>query len=239
MAIPQTVFRPYQVVENTPLAKGMFRLVLAVGDTAEPLPVFQAGQWVNLRLLNDDGSEWAKAAYSIASAPSAGTERIELGIKIEGAFTKRLAALQAGDRVELQGPWGVFTLDPNTKRHVLIAGGIGVTPFVSMVREAAVTGQDVTLLYSCRTPEEAAYLNELNALATLHQNITIFCTCTRGVPVGWEGEEGRITNDLLGRVVMDGARYLLCGPDGFMKELRALLVARGIDPKQVKQESFG
>lgn len=239
MAIPQTVFRPYNVIENAPLAQGMFRLLLEVVDAAEPLPPFVAGQWVNVRIQNPDGSEWAKAAYSLAQAPASGTRQIELGIKLEGDFTKRLAALAPGDTVDVQGPWGVFTLVPSAARHVLIAGGIGITPFVSMAREAAVTGQDIAVLYSTRTAEEAAYLDELKELAAIRPNITLICTCTRGVPAGWSGEEGRITDALLDRVAKDGARYLLCGPDDFMAAIREMLLARGVDPKQVKQESFG
>lgn len=241
MPIPQTIFRPYRVVEHAPLAAGMFRLVLEVVDVSEPLPMFQAGQWVNMRVLNSDGSEWAKAAYSIASAPSFGTHRIELGIKREGDFTKRLAALHVGDTVELQGPWGVFTLKPEYKRHVLIAGGIGVTPFVSMIREGVVNGEEIMLLYSCRTPEEAAYLDELQKLMNTHPHLKVLCTCTRESPAAWNGERGRIGAEVLAREIpeVDGTECLLCGPDAFMKAVREALLAQGFDPKCVRQESFG
>lgn len=239
MTLPQTVFRPYRVVEQAPLAAGMFRLVVEAEDASAPLPLFAAGQWVNVRLLNPDGSEWAKAAYSLANAPASGTQRLEFGVKLAGDFTQRMAALAVGDRVEVQGPWGLFQLDPSVHSQVCIAGGIGITPFVSMAREAAVTGQELTIVYSTRTVEEAAYLDELKELSAIRPNITVVCTCTRGAPVGWDGEEGRITGTLLDRVVKDDARYLLCGPDDFMKDMRALLVARGVDPKQIKQESFG
>lgn len=241
MAIPQTVFRPYRVLENTPLAKGMFRLVLEAVDTHEPLPAFVAGQWVNVRLQNDDGSEWAKAAYSLANAPASGTQRIELGIKVEGDFTKRLMVLAAGDVVDLQGPWGVFTMRPGFQRHVFVAGGIGVTPFISMIREGVEKGTDMRLLYSCRTPDEAAYLDELRELATQYPHFKMTCTCTRASSGTWDGEQGRITAELLQREIADieGTECLLCGPDAFMAAVREALVAQGFDPKNVRQESFG
>lgn len=238
MTLPQTVFRPYRVVEQAPLARGMFRLVVEAEDPSAPLPSFQAGQWVNVRLLNADGTEWAKAAYSLVNAPARGTQRLELGVKLAGDFTKHMAALAVGDRVEVQGPWGLFQLDPAVRSTVCIAGGIGITPFVSMVREAAVTGQEITIVYSTRTVEEAAYLDELRELATVRPNIHLLCTCTRECPLGWEGAEGRV-NDVLLDQLPPADRYLLCGPDAFMDHARALLVARGVDPKQVKQESFG
>ena len=241
MAIPQTIFRPYRVVEHAPLAQGMFRLVLEAVDAANPLPPFVAGQWVNLRLLNDDGSEWAKAAYSLANTPASGTQRIELGIKIEGDFTKRLAALPLGGVVELQGPWGVFTMKSDYAHHVLIAGGIGVTPFVSMIRERVARGEQITLLYSCRTPEEAAYLEELTQLAAAHPHFTLVSTCTRASSADWSGSCGRIDAEVLRRVITDteGTECLLCGPDVFMNDIRAALLAQGFEPKAVRQESFG
>jgi ferredoxin-NADP reductase len=242
MAIPQTVFRPYRVMENAPLAAGMFRLVMEAVD--EPLPSFQSGQWVNLRLQNPDGSEWAKAAYSIASAPSAGTQTVEFGVKLAGDFTKRLFTLKAGDQVELQGPWGVFTATQGQAAEIVcIAGGIGVTPFVSMFREAAVRERGLTLLYANRRAEEAAYLEELMALAAAHPRLRVIPTYTRESPTGWEGERGRIDAAMLRRHVAFSAAqetvYLLCGPDAFMHDVRAALMAQGVDPKKIKQESFG
>lgn len=242
--LPQTVLRRYRVVENAPIADGQFKLVVEAVDANERVPEFKAGQWVYIHLLNPDGSDWARAAYSIVSAPSDGSHRIEFGIKMAGDFTKRAAALRVGDELNLQGPWGVFGCKPEQPRHVMIAGGIGVTPFIAIIREAIAAntkGHEFILFYSVRTPEEAAYLAELKSIAAAHPHIRIVATSTRGTSPDWKEETGRLSEVLFDRHLSDYAtgEYLLCGPKEFMQAMRDLLVVKGADPKRIKQELFG
>ena len=240
MQIPQTVLRRYCVKENRLLADGCFALILEALDVENELTPFLAGQWVYVHLLNPDGTSWARAAYSIASSPSQGTSVIELGIKVEGNFTSRAAQLAVGDNVLMQGPWGVFTLK-NVQRIAFMAGGIGVTPLLSMVREALSTDRKVEMIffYSFRTPEGAAYLEEMRTLASADARLTLIPVCT-GASTDWQGARGRISDELLARHLPQGADdYMLCGPDAFMEDLRTLLIARGADAKKIRRESFG
>ncbi len=241
-SLPQLILRPYRVKENSPLAQGMFRLVLEAEESENAVTPFLAGQWVYLHLLNPDGSQWARAAYSIASAPSAGTRQIELAIKTEGDFTKRAGTLRIGDVVQLSGPWGVFTLGKDATRYALFAGGIGVTPLLSMIREAhaSASQNDMTLFYSNRAVAESAYLDELRDLVKQDPRLSLVPICTRETPLGWQGETRRIDATMLDRYLADGAdEYLLCGSKEFMDGVRALLLARGVEPQKIKQESFG
>lgn len=241
--IPQLQFRRYRVTENTPIASGIFRLVLEATDPEQELPPFRSGQWVYLVLLNPDGSDWAKAAYSIVNNPSTGTRTIELGIKMAGDYSKRAQTLVPGQEVKLQGPWGVFTPAPDQPQHVLFAGGIGVTPFISVLREAVAkdpTGTYV-LFTSNRTIAETAYAEETREIASRHANIRVIPFLTRETPERWEGELGRVTEQLILRTVPDLANgeYLLCGPKAFMHAIRDMLLAHGVDPKRIRQELFG
>ena len=241
-SLPQLILRPYRVKENNPIAQGMFRLLLETDDAESLLTPFLAGQWVYLHLLNEDGSMWARAAYSIASPPSAGTREIELAIKTEGDFTQRTQTLQPGDAVQLSGPWGVFTLGKDATSHALFAGGIGVTPLLSMIREAQASAFNahITLFYSNRTAAASAYLDELRGLAKQYARLTLVPICTREAAHGWEGETRRIDAEMLNQYLGHGAdEYLLCGSKEFMNGVRALLLARGVDAKKIKQESFG
>ncbi|HWQ99755.1 MAG TPA: FAD-dependent oxidoreductase [Candidatus Methylomirabilis sp.] len=240
---PQTVLRRYRVTENRPIADGIFRLLLE--PAGEPIPPFQAGQWVGLHLLNPDGSVWAKAAYSIVNAPSAppfAKGGVELGIKLEGDFTKRAQSLAAGDEVLLQGPWGVFTLPKDQPRLVMFAGGIGVTPLLSMVREVCATDMptDIFFFYSGRTCAETAYLNELRDLAKHCPRFRLVETCTREPHPEGGKETRRIDTEMLDRYVpADGDwEYLMCGPKEFMDGLKQLLQNRGVDPKKIRKELF-
>jgi ferredoxin-NADP reductase len=244
-SLPQTVLRKYRVKENRVIADGSFALFVEAVDPADAIPAFQAGQWVYLHLLEADGSSWARAAYSIANAPSTGTQVIELGIKTAGDFTQRASMLKPGDEVLLQGPWGVFTWKKDAQRAAYFAGGIGVTPLLSMALEAAATAPkdqpfEIVFVYSFRLPQEAAYLTELHDLMTRDARIRFIPVCTGKEVAGWEGERGRINADTLARLLPDGADdYAICGPDPFMDDLKQILITRGVEPKKIRRESFG
>lgn len=240
--LPQTVLRRYRVKENRPIADGSFALVVEVENPADVMTPFQAGQWVYLHLLNEDGTPWARAAYSIANAPSDGTNVLEFGIKTAGDFTKRAATLVPGDTLLVQGPWGVFTLKKDAPRIAYFAGGIGVTPLLCMAREACAADVDADILffYSFRKPEEAAYLDELHALTAEYPRLTLIPICTGTSVTDWTGERGRITADTLTRLLPNGADdYAICGPDAFMDDLKLILINRGVEPKKIRRESFG
>lgn len=240
--LPQMVMRRYRVTANRALADGVFGLWLEAVNPSEAVPAFQAGQWVYLHLLNPDGSSWARAAYSIANAPSSGTRVIELGIKVEKDFTQRAQQLRVGDEVDVQGPWGIFTLKKDKPHIAMFAGGIGVTPLLSMLREACAmeTVPRMSVFYAFRTPAEAAYLDELYALSSKYPQMTFIPICSRVSPDGWEGETGRITVDFIERHLPNGADdYIICGPDAFMDAIREIFLARGVDSKCIRRESFG
>lgn len=239
---PLLIKRPFTVVSNETLADGCFRLVLEPAEQASMFP-FIAGQWVYLYLLNEDGSEWARAAFSIASAPSGSRERFELAIKVYGDFTTRARGLQPGSRVLVQGPFGVFTLRASAHPLVLFGGGIGVTPLLSMLREVAATGaeRDVVLFYSNRSRADVAYEQELRSIVEAHPRIRIHFILTRHAPAGWDGESRRLDADMVRAHVLDlaAAEYLMCGPNPFMDGVQQILVSLGVDvQKKLRKERF-
>ncbi len=195
-----------------------------------------------LHLLNEDGSSWARAAYSIANAPSDGTTVLEFGIKTAGDFTKRASTLSPGDTLLFHGPWGVFTLKKEVQRVAYFAGGIGVTPLLCMAREACAMNLDADMIffYSFRRPEEAAYLDELHALTAENPRLQLIPICTGASVTDWTGERGRMSADAMTRLLPNGADdYVICGPDAFMDDLKKILIERGVEPKKIRKESFG
>jgi ferredoxin-NADP reductase len=241
--MPLPVLRLFRVTKNQPLADGIFALTL-VPDDGELMFSFVAGQWVMLHLLNNDGTTWAKTAFSIASAPSESIQGFELAIKIYGDYTKRAATLKEGDVVKVQGPYGVFTLRPSTEPLILFAAGIGVTPFRSMIRELAATcdPRPVTLFYTNRTPALAAYESELRQLASERVNIhTIFIWTGNNLSSGLGGERGRLNESMMVKYIGDfsGKEYAMCGPKEFMDTIKDILIAHGVDVKaRLRKELF-
>ena len=224
--------RNFRVENNVKLADGIFELCLAPADQ-EPLFGFSAGQFVMLHLLNADQSVWAKAAYSMASAPSESAEAIKLAIKVRGDLTKRARDLQSGDFVKVQGPYGKFILPDEDRHIVMLAGGIGIAPFRSMIREAMSSKPDqkITLLYSCKTAEGMAYLDELKQLGSLNANFKPVFSLTGYAPQGWEGETGRIGTKLLHKHVpeVQNVIFMVCGTREFVSDMADMLKKCGVD----------
>ena len=234
--------REFEVRDNRPLGDGLFELLLVPAD-GEPLFTFVAGQWVMLHVLNDDGSTWGKAAFTIASAPSESHEALTIAVKIYGDYTKKLQALKPKDRVKVQGPYGAFVLEPGETPLVMFAGGIGITPFRSMIREliAANDMRPVTLFYSCRTPAEACYLQEFVDIEQAHPVFHFVPILTREAPEHWEGETRRLDKAMLEKYLgtFDNTEYLMCGAPDFMDGIRAMLLSKNVDVKlHLRKESF-
>jgi len=240
---PALVERPFVVKELKWETADTFTLVLAPTD-GEPNYAFIPGQWLYLHLLNEDGTSWARAAYSVASAPSNSKEVIELSIKLAGDFTKRASKLMPDDKVRMQGPFGIFCPPiQSDKPVVFFVGGIGITPFRSYVDECVIQGSKhpIVLVYSNRTIEEAPFMVEIQKLAEKQLLIPINIL-TRDAPEGWPDPVGRLNETHIDKLapVLETAIFYACGPDEFMASVKALLAAKGVDVKtRYKQESFG
>lgn len=238
---PQVKLRNYIIKENRPIARGIFELVLENND-GEPIPPFLSGQWVGLHLLNPDGTEWARAAYSIATTPSHGVREIVLGIKVEKDFTKRASELKPGDRVMLQGPFGVFTIKPDAERLVMFAGGIGITPILSMIRDLAGASHqpETTLFYSGKACDSMAYWDEIKGYAKTCPWFKLVGVCTEEADPDWEGETKRVDIQMMDAHIKDYSKglYLLCGPRSFMDSLTEILYRKGVLKSQIRKELF-
>lgn len=133
---------------------------------------FEPGQYVELTLMHaKPDARGFRRSFSITSVP--GTRELTLGVKFyqrSSGFKQTLSSLKKGTAVQATGIYGDFVLPKDiSKKIVFIAGGIGITPFISYLRSGALDGRDVTLLYYVRTPADAAYLDEITASgATVH-----------------------------------------------------------------------
>ncbi|MBU1907507.1 FAD-dependent oxidoreductase [Patescibacteria group bacterium] len=236
------VLRPFCVVRNAPLAEGVFELVLQPADR-QMVFGFVPGQFIMLHLMNADGSVWAKTAYSIASAPFESKDTITLAIKLRGDFTRRARDLQLGDIVKVQGPYGKFTLPDDDRDVIMLAGGIGVAPFRSMIREAVASriNKRIILLYSCKTAEGMAFLDELRGLAARNAKFMPTFFLTGCVLEEWRGEIGRINQKSLHKYVpyKEKALFMVCGSHEFTDDMVDILRRSGVDvANSLRKEMF-
>jgi ferredoxin-NADP reductase len=203
----------------------------------------RAGQHVDVRLTAEDGYQ-AERSYSIASAPGDApaltVERLDDG-EVSPYLVDEVAP---GDRFELRGPIGgyfVWDAETATEPLLLVAGGSGVVPLMSMIRHRRATGSDVPtrLLYSSRSLEDVIYRDELSEP---DKGIDVVHTFTRVQPPGWTGYARRVDLELLRDVVFPPAeqpRIFVCGPTSFVEAVADALVALGHRPGRVRTERFG
>lgn len=204
---------------------------------------FKPGQFVMIQ--KPEGEDpGKKAAFSIASAPYESKEQIELGVKAQGLLSGMLYQAKSGDVFEIQGPFGMFGMDPDAMRTISIAGGVGVTPFRSMIRQALyenASEKNLILFYSGRTQKDLIYHEEFLKLSAEHSSFKYIPICTRECPDGWEGECRRLDAEMLQKHVPDISKnsYLICGPGTMIDSAKEVLSKAGVDLKaQIRTERY-
>ena len=207
---------------------------------------FKPGQSMNVSLVDppETDAKGDRRTFSILSAP----HEVELVIATrmrDTAFKRVLRSMPSGGRVALRGPAGLFTLEPADSRPaVLLAGGIGVTPFVSMLRDAAhrKLERDLWLFYSNRRPEDAAFLEELMALPGRRPRIRFVGTMVEMDKSGrpWSGERGFLDRAMLERHLrsLAGNVYYVAGPPGLVEAMQKMLIAAGVAEDAIHTDEF-
>ncbi len=207
---------------------------------------FKPGQALDVILAPPLAAEGANGrhAFSIVSAPF-DPELVVATRMRDSAFKNALKDLPLGAAVELDGPFGTLTLHKDRARPaVFIAGGIGVTPFMSILRQAAHDRlpQRLALLYSNRRPEDAAFLAELQQLERDNASFRLLATMTdmSQSTASWQGETRLIDQTLVREIAQDLAApvYYLAGPPAMVAAIQSTLAQAGVDDEDIRIEEF-
>jgi ferredoxin-NADP reductase len=204
----------------------------------------KAGQAIVLELLDpppEDGQK--RRTFSLVSAPFESTLAIATRMR-DTAFKRALGALPNGASLKLTGPVGQFTLGDAGRPAVFIAGGIGITPFMSMLRQAARdrAPHSLVLLYSNRRPEDAAFLGELQALERQNGNFRLIATMTEMSKSArtWSGQTGFVDADLIRRAAagLKAPIYYVVGPPAMVLAMQETLRRAGVSDEDIRSEEF-
>lgn len=208
--------------------------------------VYKAGQFADYTLIDppetDEGGN--TRGFSLASSPYEDT--LMSSTRLRGsAFKRVLKDVSLGTEVELDAPYGSFTLHNNTSRPaVFLTGGIGITPVRSIVLQSTHenSGHMLFVFYSNNRPEDAAFIDDLASAAKDNDNLTFVATMTAmgRSDQPWEGETGHIDEFMISRYVQDLTVpiYYLCGPAGMVTAMRSLLNGAGVDDDDIRTEEF-
>jgi ferredoxin-NADP reductase len=207
---------------------------------------FQPGQFVRVGLIDPPypDPKGDVRSFSIASAPA--DRFVGIATRLTGsAFKRSLAELPVGSPVSVRGPLGSFMLDPLSSAPVtLFAGGIGITPFRSMLRHARAqaAARRLTLVYANRCPEQAAFLEELDGWAKDHANFRLLATMTQPgkSTSSWGGPTGYVDASFIRKHLPEVAQCgcYVAGPPRFVAGVTQALREAGVADQHVRTDEF-
>lgn len=236
------------VVDKIREADDTCSLRLQVPPDAPDAFTYRPAQFVHVRGMVDGRP--VERSYSLSSAPGV-DGHFQLTIKkVEGGALSPFLVehVQNGDRLEITEPQGrFFAEDAGGPRHYLLfAAGSGISPLFSILKWllARDRGDSITLVYASRCETGIIFRSELDTLALAHPGRLRLIHVLSRPSASWSGEAGRLDAERIGRLLAgrDGAALpeiaYLCGPDAFMSLVAAALAQRGLDPRDIRHESF-
>ena len=227
MANPYEMFnvRVTAVEQATPLIK---RFTLARDDGAA-MPAFTGGSHIIVQMQGADGSQFSNA-YSLMSDPR-DTRSYQIGVRLEeqskGGSAFMHQQVEVGSTLTISSPNNLFALDPNAGRHVLIAGGIGITPFLAQLHELEGGDTDYELHYAFRSPEHGAFQDDLSSGP--HAGRTRFYI---------DSLERKLDLAALCAGLTEDAHLYVCGPKPLIDAVIATAAKAGIAEQRVHWEQF-
>lgn len=231
----------------------MPRVETHVVESWEETPTIHA-----IRLQKPDGFTFSPGQYSLVEIPvGAGREDhtfslacsptrnyLEFATRMsESSYKQAFAQLKAGDAVTLMGPSGHFVLDESLPHSALLSGGIGITPFRSMLEYACDKHlpNQLTLFYGNRSAADIPFRNELDSLHSLNSNISIFQSVSEASPE-WKGRVGRIdgafVEEHVGKLDSAMVRFFICGPPAMVSGLQQVLTGANVPADRIAMENF-
>jgi 3-ketosteroid 9alpha-monooxygenase subunit B len=212
------------------------KLTLFTGD----IPTYHSGQFINI-YFPELGTPEGKA-YSMSGAPH--EDALCITVKAVGEFSHRLCSLCVGDTLEASLPYGYFYSESEDNNLIMIAGGIGVTPFRSMIMDSIrrKSQRKLALFYSSRTYDDLIFKKEFDSLQKDHKNFNGFYFVTRERNSDTSIIYRRMNiGDILGngpQKRLAGREFLICGSISFVSDIWKGLRAAGVPEELIYTEAF-
>ncbi|MEX2013913.1 MAG: FAD-dependent oxidoreductase [Parcubacteria group bacterium] len=227
----------YIVVSKTEEGPNIVTLTVTCADGS--MPVFTAGQYINIYFPELDTPEGK--AYSISSAPH--EPAFSITVRGIGEFSNRLCALSTGDTISASLPYGFFCPESGESDIVMLAAGIGITPFRSMIRDIAHHNpkRRIYLFHSIRTSSDAIFQKELTDLKDKLSHLSVSYFVTRESKSSIPAAFGRrvVADDILSQAVdVENTEFLMCGSIPFTRDMWRALRHAGVSEDRMYTEAF-
>ncbi len=204
---------------------------------------FDPGMFVMVEYKDEKTGAKISRAFSIASSPTESYLEFFISM-VHGRFTSHLDTAKVGDTYYITGPYGQFRFSPEKDKKVLfLAGGTGLAPFMSMLRQmkGLKSDNDIVLIYSVKFPTEIIRKQEL---AEIEKELKLKTVVTVTRPQdgdGWSGETGHINADMIKKYAPDISErsIYVCGPLGFVNAMKEVAAGMGIDKSAIKADVWG
>lgn len=212
--------------------------------------VYKSGQFLTLIVRVDEKE--IRRAYSLCSSPLVDQDLAVTVKRVEGGLMSNWLPenLKAGGTVRIMEPMGQFTTEysPERKRHlVMFAGGSGITPMMSIIKSimAQEPNSMVSLVYCNRDIDSIIFKDALEEMQTKDEGRLQVIHILDNAPMNWQGYSGLLNHDMLTKLFeripdwgIENTTYLMCGPEGMMKNVESLLAMRHIPKEKIFKESF-
>lgn len=200
---------------------------------------YKPGQFFFVALKN--GDKELNKHFSFSSSPT-DVGFIEFTKRItDHEYSMALKAAKVGDWARIDGPYGTFTFEGEYPKIALLAGGIGVTPFMSICKNATdkYLQSQITLFLGCRTPDDIPFRHELDAMQQTNSNLKLHLVVNQPSP-DWKGAVGIITAEMIQKELPDYKDniFYCCGPPGMVTAMQKLIESIGLPKAQLKLEYF-
>jgi len=220
--------RPYLVQSATPVADEMVEITLK--PLAEPIAV-KAGQFVLVAFFAGPTFRGCGEFHPFTVSAIGLDGHIRIGVKALGDCTRRLQGIEPGVPARVHGAFGTFLAERPAAAQLWLAGGIGITPFLALLR-AGPLSQPTTLVYLHRSPADAAFLEEIRVLADGDPQLSLQALATGSAPAD-------LDSLLPAAPALAGIECYLCGPPAMIAVVRQSLRKRGVTPRHIHFENFG
>jgi ferredoxin-NADP reductase/MOSC domain-containing protein YiiM len=239
-------FRQMRVANINKESDSVTSFILSPID-GQPLPLFQAGQFVVLRLLVDPDKPPVLRSYSLSDLPAADHFRISVKNELNGIGSSFLCnRAREGDLLDVSAPHGSFTLRPTQSPVVLLSAGVGATPVMSMLHSLAAerSQREIWWIYGARNRVDHPFAEESRLLLKQLSRGRGYIVFSRPAAIDQVGADfdapGHIDTALLERIgVSQGSDFYLCGPSSFLQDMRDGLRIWGVLTGNVHTEIFG